>query len=412
MIRIKFAAVLIASLVFSATARAQSDEIASADDTARFLAGMQVSIDSPLARLAMEPSVQQHANYFDSAFANVEKQQLAKIREWSSANLNAPRPMMYYIFGGPDFLYADAFFPHASTYVLSGLEPVGQIPDLMKLPRGTIAQTLRNIQGSLSSVLTMSYFITAQMSRDLNSGPVNGTLPILYVFLARTGKVIREVSLVNIDERGALQSDNAPGSKSAARGVKIVFTGSDGRTKTLYYFSTNLFDDPGKKSLAFLQFCKQFSQGDSFLKSASYLLHNPSFSQVRNFLLDYSALILQDDTGIPVANFDAGRWQLQPFGRYLTPIAIFQDMYQPRLNELFQRSRSNPIDFGIGYRWRPNESNLLLATRNSGAPDVASPVLKDAVPPRLGFATNGILRKPRFLAHPSRLEDKNETNIY
>ena len=32
---------------------------------------------------------------------------------------------MFYMFSGPDFLYADAFYSKASTYVLGALEPVG-----------------------------------------------------------------------------------------------------------------------------------------------------------------------------------------------------------------------------------------------------------------------------------------------
>jgi len=50
---------------------------------------------------------------------------------------------MFYMFGGPDFLYANAFFSNATTYVLSGLEPVGQIPDISKLQRGSVVQALR-----------------------------------------------------------------------------------------------------------------------------------------------------------------------------------------------------------------------------------------------------------------------------
>jgi len=34
---------------------------------------------------------------------------------------------MYYMFSGPDFLYAYTFFPNANTYILAGLEPVGQV---------------------------------------------------------------------------------------------------------------------------------------------------------------------------------------------------------------------------------------------------------------------------------------------
>ena len=404
MIRITFTAVLIASLIFSTTARAQSNEIANANDTARFLAGMQPSPDSVLARLAQERSWQQHAGIFNSAFDDLDRRQLAKIREWSDANLKAPRPVMYYLFSGPDFLYANAFFPNASTYVFGGLEPVGQIPDLVKLPRGALPEVLRSIEVSLSSILTVSYFITANMSKDLSAGPLNGTLPILYVFLARSGKVIREVSLVSIDEWGLLRWGGEYRAKSAAPGVKIVFTASDDRIQTLYYFSTDLSDGSAKRS-GFLKFCGQFGQGDSLLKSASYQLHKNNFSEVRNFLLEYSALVLQDNSGIPFGNFDARKWRFRPFGRYLGPISIFQERYQPTLNELYQRSLSNPIDFGIGYLSRANDSNLLLATRNPGAPDMANPVLKNAAPPRLRFGNNWDLRKPEFRADPSVLED-------
>ena len=45
---------------------------------------------------------------------------------------------MLYMFGGPDFLYATSFFPNASTYVLAGLEPIGDVPSLTSLVAGTV----------------------------------------------------------------------------------------------------------------------------------------------------------------------------------------------------------------------------------------------------------------------------------
>jgi hypothetical protein len=35
---------------------------------------------------------------------------------------------MFYMFSGPDFLYAQTFFPNADTYILCGIEPIGAIP--------------------------------------------------------------------------------------------------------------------------------------------------------------------------------------------------------------------------------------------------------------------------------------------
>ena len=81
---------------------------------------------------------------------------------------------------------------------------------------------------------------------------------------------------------------------------------SDVYKRQLYYFSTDL-SDGGVKNSGFLQFCAKLGPADSFLKSASYLLHSGGFTRVRRFLIDRSATILQDDSGIPLAYFDAKR---------------------------------------------------------------------------------------------------------
>ncbi len=348
---------LLAGLPCAANAEPSGDALI--NDTARYLAGMQPSAASPLAALTREEGWAAHARFFDRAFGELERTQLSKIRAWSNAMLHQRRPTMFYMFSGPDFLYADAFFPAASTYVLAGLEPVGQIPDLQRMPRGSIGPALANIANSLHSVLSFSFFITHNMRTELSTGRLGGTTPILYVFLARAGKTVRDASLVALDAEGVEQPDG-PGVKSAAHGVKIAFSGPDGRVQTLYYFTTNLENSSVGRS-GFLKFCERLAPGDSLVKSASYLMHSDSFSKIREFLLTHSASILQDDSGIPLAYFDRQKWQLQPFGRYLGPVAVFPQNYQPKLNELFARGNPSPIDFGVGYRWRPHESNLLLA---------------------------------------------------
>lgn len=377
------ALVLVAATVLSARAADVTF-----DDTARFLAGMQPSADSPLVPLTKGPGWQRHAKFFDGAFAQLEQHQLAKIRNWADVNLAAPRPTMFYMFSGPDFLYANAFYPKASTYVLGALEPVGAVSDLTRLPRGSVGAALYNVERSLGSILSFSFFITKQMKVDLHANRVNGTLPILYVFLARSGKTIRNVEMIALDAQGGVHvgSDN-PG-PNATRGVRITFAGSDGEARTLYYFSTDL-SNSGARATGFLKFCETLGPGNSLLKSASYLLHSGNFTVVRNWLLANSATIIQDDSGIPLANYSARQWRLFPFGRYLGPIDEFPGRYQERYAELF--ARAQPIDFGVGYRWRMHESNLLLAVRMPGtetapaaeATSSADPPLKPVRPKRL-----------------------------
>jgi hypothetical protein len=345
--------------MFAAVADVRA-QTASVDDTAKFLAGMMPSANSPLVPLTQEAAWQRHAKFFDGAFGQLEQRQISRIRTWADANLSAPKPVMFYMFSGPDFLYANAFHSRASTYVLSALEPIGSVPDLTRLPRGGIASALYNVERSLESILSFSFFITKDMKTDLQSGQISGTLPILYVFLARSGMTVKSVEPVALDDKGtAYPAGENPGAK-AVRGVRIVFAGSDGPDKTLYYFSTDL-SNAGVKTSGFLKFCETLGPANSLIKSASYLLHEGNFSTVRSFLLNNSASIVQDDSGIPIGYFNAKKWRFFPFGRYLGPIDKFPGLHQPSYAELFRRAQ--PVDFGIGYRWRTHETNVLLAVK-------------------------------------------------
>jgi hypothetical protein len=369
----------LAAVMFLATALpARAADTVTANDTARFLAGMAPSADSPLTPLTRDPSWQQHAKFFDTAFGQLEQRQLSKIRSWTEANLAAPRPTMFYMFSGPDFLYADAFYSKASTYVLSALEPVGLVPDLARLSPGGIRSALYHVERSLSSILSFSFFITKQMKTDLQAGQLSGTLPILYVFLARSGKTIRDVTPIALDDKGAAYFANENPGPNATRGVRILFAGSDGAEKTLYYFSTDL-SNSGVKVSGFLKFCATLAPGNSLLKSASYLLHSPNFTTVRDFILANSATIIQDDSGVPLAYYDRRRWRFFPFGRYAGPIDEFPGRYQPAYAELFRRSQ--PMDFGIGYRWRTHESNLLLSVKLPSDGVAAEEATSTAEPP-------------------------------
>jgi len=383
MLRSMKMAALAVSLFLVAMPGARAADTATIDDTARFLAGMMPSEGSPLLPLTKDPAWQHHARFFDSAFAQLEQRQLSKVRAWADANLAAPKPTMFYMFSGPDFLYANAFYSKATTYVMAALEPPGAVPDLTRLPRGSINSALANIEHSLSTVLSFSFFITKHMRTDLHVGQISGALPILYVFMERSGQSIKEVTAVTIDESGAVGSGSEGAKANTPRGVRILFAGKDGVERTLYYFSTDL-SNSGAKSTGFLKFCETLAPGNSLIKSASYLLHSGNFTTVRDFLLAHSATIIQDDSGVPLGNYNAKKWRFFPFGHYAGPIGEFPGRYQQSYAELFRRAQ--PMDFGIGYRWRTHDSNLLLAVRTGpdepSVPDATASTEAVAPPPK------------------------------
>jgi hypothetical protein len=350
------------SLISSATLAAPR---ASADDTARVLAGLEPSAGSPLSSYTNEAFWKQHARNFNDAWTGLEARQLTKIRPLVAKNFNNPRSVLFYMFSGPDFLYADAFFPSADTYVMAGLEPPGIVPDLRKFSRGEMAGALHELKTSLNSVLSYSFFQTKFMSYDLRKTRMPGTLPVLMVFLARSGKTVYDVSLIDLKSDGSIHPAEEKIPNPTGRGAKIIFSDNVGKKRTIYYFSTDI-SNSGLKNSGFLTFCDKLGQGDSFVKSASYLMHSDNFSTIREFLLTHSMSLLEDDSGIPVRFFAEG-WQLHPFGRYVGPIGLFAGQSQSKLHEIFSKGKATPIDFGVGYRWKPMESNLLYAVKDSTA---------------------------------------------
>jgi hypothetical protein len=326
------------------------------DSTARFLAGLSVT-GTPLEKLSQDRAWTKHATEFEKAWKDLDARQLSKIRSWESEHFregaSSQRPMFYF-FSGPDILYAQEFYPKASTYVLAGLEPVGTPPDLMSLPAGTLGVSLSNLRKSLESVLSFSFFKTKDMKTDLGQNQLNGTLPVLYIFLARTGCKLERTELVWLDDAGSVVT-----SKTSTPGARITFS-RGGERQALYYFQTDLSDGGIDDDPGFLRFCGQLGTGTTLLKAASYLPHSGNFSTARDFLLKHCAWIVQDDSGIPINRLDSAHWDVRCFGNYPGPIDLFKENFQPALATMYQKP-TPPVPFAFGYRWRPKESSLILA---------------------------------------------------
>lgn len=327
------------------------------DVQARFIAGLPVE-GTGLQPLAQRSSAwQQHAAEFNKAWDELKKRQLDPIAQWAPTHLtqgNTADGPLFYMFSGPDFLYANTFFPRSPVYVFCGTEPVGVLPDVTTMTDEATAHALTTLRKALNAVLSFSFFITKDMKNDLQESQLTGTVPLLYVFLARQGCQIVEAKLVGLDNNGAFVTGPNP----KTPGVRIDFLGKEGRKQSLYYFTTDLSDWGIKQSPGFMKFCESLGNGHAFLKAASYLMHRDHFNTVRDFLLNHARTLVQDDSGIPIRKFPADRWLVNGFGNYTAPIDLFKDMYQPEAAQLFQGAEHEKLPFSFGYRWRSHESSL------------------------------------------------------
>lgn len=358
---------LLVTLLLALASLASARDYTSINDQARYLAGLPVSKDSPLARLTETPGWQQHAKEMDEAWAKCERISLSKTRSWAGkfVKSNGSSAPCYYMFSGPDILYAHTIYPNASNYVLCGIEPVGGVPNFDKASPGSADNALAGIRRSLSNVLRFSYFITKDMKVDLGGGELSGTVPILYVFLARMGCDIKSVDYVSVGSNGVLGKGGVPG-------VRIVF--NDGfSSQTCYYFRGDLSNGGGGAGV--MNFCRHLGpNGLGLLKAASYLLHEGSFSSCREFLLSNTRVLVQDDSGIPVKYLNPQRWQLRYFGTYSgTTGGPFAKYYQPELAAAYTNANAAGIDFQLSYQWNTKLANVLVAVRSAANAEPVKP---------------------------------------
>ena len=84
------------------------------DDLAKFVAGLPAK-DSSLAALEKESWWTSYADELNKKWARMDERQLEHVRGWADGNsaVSHVSGTVYYMFSGPDFLYAHTFFPHA-----------------------------------------------------------------------------------------------------------------------------------------------------------------------------------------------------------------------------------------------------------------------------------------------------------
>ena len=371
----------LAAAGFVALMPAASAGTATINDTARVLAGLPPSQGSPLQTVASGESWKNYAEKFSGVWNRFEERQLSHARKWANRELGDARknaPVLYYAFGGPDIVYANTFFPDCKTYVLCGLEPVGQVPDLVAIAPGKVGDALHHLLSSMRNVLSLGFFITKDMGSDLRNASIPGTTPVLMSLLARMGKTVRDATPVSLDHAGN-EIPRSAANAGGIPGIKIVFD-SGSNTQTLYYFCVDISNGGLARNQGFANFCKKLPAGAGLVKAASYLMHGGEFSGIRNLLLDRCKFILQDDTGIPASVLSELNWHIRPYGIYKGPIGMFRGYYQKKLEQIFSSGKQAPLNFGVGYYYRTNECNMILASREGTAPKVEAAVRPQPAP--------------------------------
>ena len=168
----------------------------SVQEQAEFLAGIPLPKGSLLAPLQKSSDYREHQKELQDQWAFCRRIRYDVMLEWGREHLSrnaSTNGVVRYLFGGPDFLNAHAFFPDARIMVLGGLEPVGEMPSPETLGPESFAAGLKALREALHTSLFCGYFITSEMKPQLLQGSFRGVLPVILTELALKGNRIISV---------------------------------------------------------------------------------------------------------------------------------------------------------------------------------------------------------------------------
>ena len=378
------AAAIVASMAAPAVTVAATPATASTlDEQARFLSGLPVPAGSPLAAWQATSDYRDHVRTMNAEWKKLSDR-LEKAAAWQQAEL-APRihghQNLIYFFGGPDAAHAVKLFPDAPIYLLAGLEPVGTVEPPEKMKFSQVHTAIDGLSYGLRTFVARSFFRTKEMQSDFQGHGIKGILPQLYLMLSRSGATIDGTSYFEVDAKG-VANEKAAGEKwgPGVPGVKVKFHFAEKAPQAMLYVRVNLFNDDLTRQPGFLVWARSFGPANSFLKAASFILHDPNFSKTRNLLLEVSSSVVEEDSGIPYRAFAKGEWDFTCFGKYMAPRDPFERWYQKDLDKACTELPARALPFMIGYR-RLNDTFLLVASKKAGSGETPAPATAPAGPP-------------------------------
>lgn len=281
--------------------------------------------------------------------------------------------VLFYPFSGPDFLNAHVLFPNCSKYILAGLEPVGKLPEFNSDDFADTARYgyLEGVSLSLKDILHSSFFHTKRMKVHFKAENVNGALPILCIFLKRTGYTIKNIEALTLDTSGTIQIhpyDSLCSPNFKPNGAQITFTDSSNSIeKQVLFFSQDLSNGGLRPNKPFTKYLSSLNGYFTFMKSASYLMHYDYFSNIRNAVLDNCIGLMQDDTGIPYRFFKEDKWNVTLYGGYIKPVDTFKKAVftQKDLQEKFKTDSTiiKKLPFALGYQRNPKHTSIIVALK-------------------------------------------------
>jgi hypothetical protein len=314
-----------------------------------------------------------HSAAMQASWQKLNAGRVAAMTAWRDASISPTCPSgetLLYPFSGPDFFNAWWLFPDCETFVMFGLEHLGDAPNIEKMNKRQFPRLLADVRAATGDFIDRNYFITENMARQLHTAQLRGVVPLVMISMAISGLDILRIVPLKLPRESTAAAAGRPARAAGRslrpqlRGVSIEFRAPNSTlVRRMQYFSADVTDEGLTRYPELLAYMRSLGPTTTFVKSASYLMHNREFTQIRDTLLDVSGFLVQDDSGLPYSFLAARGWQMRMHGRYDVPIPPFERAFQAALASAYSEQRPEVLPFTFGYQYhdaRDERSNVMV----------------------------------------------------
>jgi len=348
----------------------------SIQEYASFIGGLSHSSDR-LKSIKNNGFYTAHAKRMNDVFKRVKTKRLSQMQTFSQMELASDKigeGTLLYPFSGPDALHAVTLFPNYKQYIFIAFEPPGSFRKFSSTDTTGVPDYLLSVQRTIQEVTNLSYFITDRMRKYITKENIDGALPLIALFLAETDHTLIGYGKRYVHADGSINEIAKDTFSIPALDIHDMYfkTGSSQTIQRLTYIYANLGNAAYAGKIGFLKnspllsYLGSLKGFNTYVKSASYLMHNAGYSGIRDFVLKKTHSILQDDTGVPFEYFDQKQWNFVFYGRYSRPINLFAGRYSAKLDSAYVHPESikKPLPFMMGYQLRRGDAqNVYKAIR-------------------------------------------------
>lgn len=332
-----------------------------------------------------------HCGDLDRIFADYEKRWATPARPFFAALVpkDVPRVVVY-PFGGADLLTALAVYPELSEITSISLEAGGDPRSFGSTPPDVLAKHLALHRRFMEKLVIYNHSRTLDLAL-LKGTPLPSQLIFALVGLKVHGYEPVGLKAITLEADGtvhaytardvALADEQAKDLRGSSRNRKLndLFAGYELRFKkrgvdnapvqVYRHFQANLANDELAKDPRILRYLEGAAKrgGGRFAamtKAASYLLWWGNFSTIRDFLIQHTAWMVSDSTGLNAIHLDPKVWEQDVYGRFfgtflksgVEGIAAIRALYEA------QPKRPLPFDY-FGYPDNRKNGHLIVTRR-------------------------------------------------